>query len=69
MARASGFHTRPVTLRDDWWRRGGGEPLLGWLDDDDGTCRPVALAADGGPPAVDRAELSGRPARWPSAAC
>ena len=29
LARASGFHVRPVTLAPDWWRRRGGEPLLG----------------------------------------
>src|SRR5205823_5169268 len=41
LARASGFHARPVTLPEGWWRRGGGEPLLGQLADDGRT--PVAL--------------------------
>ncbi len=29
LARASGFHVRTVTLEDGWWRRTGGEPMLG----------------------------------------
>jgi NHLM bacteriocin system ABC transporter peptidase/ATP-binding protein/NHLM bacteriocin system ABC transporter ATP-binding protein len=33
LARTSGFHVRPVTLPPDWWRRAGGEPLLGQLAD------------------------------------
>ena len=37
LARSSGFHVRPVTLREGWWRRRG-EPMLG------------RLAGDGGPP-------------------
>jgi NHLM bacteriocin system ABC transporter peptidase/ATP-binding protein/NHLM bacteriocin system ABC transporter ATP-binding protein len=41
LARASGFHVRPVTLSPDWWRRRGGEPLLGHLADSGG--EPVAL--------------------------
>jgi ATP-binding cassette subfamily C protein len=41
LARASGFHVRPVTLGMDWWRRAGGEPLLGQLADQGN--RPVAL--------------------------
>jgi NHLM bacteriocin system ABC transporter peptidase/ATP-binding protein/NHLM bacteriocin system ABC transporter ATP-binding protein len=42
LARASGFHTRPVTLREGWWRRGG-EPLLGVLSHAEGRRVPVAL--------------------------
>jgi hypothetical protein len=42
MARASGFHTRPVTLREGWWRRGG-EPLLGVATHPEGGRTPVAL--------------------------
>jgi NHLM bacteriocin system ABC transporter peptidase/ATP-binding protein/NHLM bacteriocin system ABC transporter ATP-binding protein len=41
LARASGFHTRPVELGGDWWRRRGGEPLLGRLADRGNA--PVAL--------------------------
>jgi NHLM bacteriocin system ABC transporter ATP-binding protein/NHLM bacteriocin system ABC transporter peptidase/ATP-binding protein len=41
LARASGFHVRPVSLPEDWWRRGAGEPLLGQLADEGST--PVAL--------------------------
>ncbi len=29
LARAGGFQVRPVTLADGWWRRRGGDPLLG----------------------------------------
>jgi NHLM bacteriocin system ABC transporter peptidase/ATP-binding protein/NHLM bacteriocin system ABC transporter ATP-binding protein len=42
VARASGFHTRAVTLREGWWRRGG-EPLLGMLSAPAGARAPVAL--------------------------
>ena len=31
VARASGFQVRPVTLAEEWWRRRGGDPLLGQL--------------------------------------
>jgi NHLM bacteriocin system ABC transporter peptidase/ATP-binding protein/NHLM bacteriocin system ABC transporter ATP-binding protein len=31
LARASGFHVRPVTLPEGWWKRRGGEPMLGRL--------------------------------------
>jgi ATP-binding cassette subfamily C protein len=48
LARASGFHLRPVTLPEGWWRRRGGEPLLGQLSDDD-RC-PVALLPVRGSP-------------------
>ena len=41
LARASGFHVRPVMLPPDWWRQGGSEPLLGRLADSGGV--PVAL--------------------------
>ena len=41
LARASGFQVRPVTLADDWWRRRGGDPLLGLLKDEEP--EPVAL--------------------------
>ena len=41
LARASGFHVRPVTLDPDWWRRPGGEPLLARLPDQGNV--PVAL--------------------------
>jgi ATP-binding cassette subfamily C protein len=44
VARASGFQTRRVMLRDDWWRRDGG-PMLGVLDEGR---RPVALLPAGG---------------------
>jgi NHLM bacteriocin system ABC transporter peptidase/ATP-binding protein/NHLM bacteriocin system ABC transporter ATP-binding protein len=40
LARSSGFHIRPVTLREGWWRRRG-EPILGRLADDGHS--PVAL--------------------------
>ena len=43
LARASGFHVRPVILAPDWWRRVGGEPLLGRLADQGH--EPVALVA------------------------
>ncbi|MFI5460513.1 MAG: NHLP family bacteriocin export ABC transporter peptidase/permease/ATPase subunit [Isosphaerales bacterium] len=33
LARASGFHVRVVTLSEGWWRRRGGDPLLGRLSD------------------------------------
>src|SRR5262249_5243427 len=46
VARASGFHTRPVTLREGWWRRGG-EPLLGMLSLAGGGRTPVALLPSG----------------------
>jgi ATP-binding cassette subfamily C protein len=42
VARASGFDTRPVTLRDGWWTRDG-EPLLGMLARPGGGRTPVAL--------------------------
>ncbi|MGO9468605.1 MAG: NHLP family bacteriocin export ABC transporter peptidase/permease/ATPase subunit [Isosphaeraceae bacterium] len=42
LARASGFHVRPVTLDEAWWRRTGGEPMLGRLSGD-GLSSPVAL--------------------------
>jgi NHLM bacteriocin system ABC transporter peptidase/ATP-binding protein/NHLM bacteriocin system ABC transporter ATP-binding protein len=42
LARASGFHVRPVTLDAGWWRRRGGEPILGQLSGD-GLPSPVAL--------------------------
>ncbi len=29
LARAGGFHVRPVVLPEGWWRRKGGDPLLG----------------------------------------
>jgi ATP-binding cassette subfamily C protein len=41
LARASGFHVRPVTLPQDWWRRRGGEAMLGKLVDEGGS--PVSL--------------------------
>jgi NHLM bacteriocin system ABC transporter peptidase/ATP-binding protein/NHLM bacteriocin system ABC transporter ATP-binding protein len=41
LARASGFHVRPVVLDRGWWRRQGGDPLLGRLSDDGQA--PVAL--------------------------
>ncbi len=41
LARASGFHVRPVTLPPDWWRQSGSEPLLGRLGDSGRV--PVAL--------------------------
>ena len=44
LARASGFHVRPVTLDEAWWRRTGGEPMLGRLSGD-GLSSPVASAA------------------------
>ncbi len=43
LARTSGFQVRPVTLPDDWWRRGGTEPLLGQLTGDGRVPVPVAL--------------------------
>ena len=54
LARASGFHVRPVTLADDWWRRRGGEPLLGQLDGDERrrpwrSCRSGRGSAASGP--------------------
>ena len=42
LARASGFHVRPVTLDEGWWRRKDGEPMLGQLSGD-GLSSPVAL--------------------------
>jgi NHLM bacteriocin system ABC transporter peptidase/ATP-binding protein/NHLM bacteriocin system ABC transporter ATP-binding protein len=42
LARASGFHVRPVTLDHGWWRRSGGEPMLGHLTGN-GLPSPVAL--------------------------
>jgi len=42
LARASGFHVRPVTLDEGWWRRTGGEPMLG-RSSGDGLSSPVAL--------------------------
>ncbi len=42
LARASGFHVRPVTLDERWWRRTGGEPMLGRVSGD-GLSSPVAL--------------------------
>jgi NHLM bacteriocin system ABC transporter ATP-binding protein len=42
LARASGFHARAVTLDDGWWRRTGGEPMLGQLSGN-GLPSPVAL--------------------------
>jgi NHLM bacteriocin system ABC transporter peptidase/ATP-binding protein/NHLM bacteriocin system ABC transporter ATP-binding protein len=41
LARASGFHTRPVALGEGWWRRRGGEPLLGQFAGEGNA--PVAL--------------------------
>jgi NHLM bacteriocin system ABC transporter peptidase/ATP-binding protein/NHLM bacteriocin system ABC transporter ATP-binding protein len=41
MARASGFHVRPVSLTEGWWHRGQDEPLLARLCDDRQS--PVAL--------------------------
>jgi NHLM bacteriocin system ABC transporter peptidase/ATP-binding protein/NHLM bacteriocin system ABC transporter ATP-binding protein len=41
LARASGFHVRPVKLGTDWWRSPGGEPLLVQLADRGNT--PAAL--------------------------
>src|SRR5262249_44543924 len=41
-ARAAGFPTRPVTLREGWWRRRG-EALLGHFADAERRRRPVAL--------------------------
>jgi NHLM bacteriocin system ABC transporter peptidase/ATP-binding protein/NHLM bacteriocin system ABC transporter ATP-binding protein len=41
LARASGFQVRPVTLADAWWRRRGGDPLLGQLQGE--APEPVAL--------------------------
>jgi NHLM bacteriocin system ABC transporter peptidase/ATP-binding protein/NHLM bacteriocin system ABC transporter ATP-binding protein len=41
LARASGFHVRPVVLSGDWWRHGGAEPLLGQMADEANL--PVAL--------------------------
>ena len=46
---------RPVTLRDGWWRRGAGEPLLGRLSDEGNS--PVALV-----PAKPDARRWSRPA-------
>ncbi len=46
LARASGFHVRPVTLLEGWWRRQGG-PLLGILTDPQGGRTPVALLPAG----------------------
>ena len=43
LARASGFHVRPVILAPDWWRRRG-EPLLGRLVDSGD--EPVALVPE-----------------------
>jgi NHLM bacteriocin system ABC transporter peptidase/ATP-binding protein/NHLM bacteriocin system ABC transporter ATP-binding protein len=42
VARASGFHVRLVTLDEGWWRRRGGEPMLGLLAGA-GRSSPVAL--------------------------
>ncbi len=44
LARASGFHVRPVTLARDWWRRRASEPLLGRLAD--AANEPVALVPE-----------------------
>src|SRR5262249_13724799 len=44
LARASGLHVRPVSLRAGWWRQGAGEPLLGQLADEGNA--PVALLSD-----------------------
>jgi NHLM bacteriocin system ABC transporter peptidase/ATP-binding protein/NHLM bacteriocin system ABC transporter ATP-binding protein len=41
LARASGFHVRPVELEEGWWRSGQGEPLLACLSDERRS--PVAL--------------------------
>ena len=41
LARTGGFHVRPVVLPEGWWRRNGGDPLLGRLVDDGQA--PVAL--------------------------
>ena len=54
LARAGGFHVRPVTLADGWWRRRGGEPLLGRMSDD-GACPRGARAGQ-----VARGPGSGR---------
>jgi len=54
LARASGFHVRPVTLPEGWWRRTGGEPMLGQLAGD-GLSSPVALLPASGPRRPKRA--------------
>ena len=41
LARAGGFQVRSVTLPDGWWRRRGGDPLLGRLSGEQH--EPVAL--------------------------
>ena len=43
LARTGGFHVRPVVLADGWWRRHGGDPLLGRMVDDGQA--PVATCA------------------------
>ncbi len=56
LARASGFHVRPVTLPEGWWRRHGGEPLLGRLTDA-GQCPRGPRCRSGGRRLVLRASL------------
>jgi NHLM bacteriocin system ABC transporter peptidase/ATP-binding protein/NHLM bacteriocin system ABC transporter ATP-binding protein len=63
VARASGFHVRPVTLPVGWWRHGGSEPLLGRMANEENT--PVAiLPAKGGKrwfgPAYELVDREGR---------
>jgi len=52
LARSSGFQLRPVALDQEWWRRRGGDPLLGHLQDEGPA--PVALV-----PVKSRAGWSG----------
>jgi NHLM bacteriocin system ABC transporter peptidase/ATP-binding protein/NHLM bacteriocin system ABC transporter ATP-binding protein len=43
VARASGFHVRPVSLGEGWWRKSQDEPLLAHHVDPDASQSPVAL--------------------------
>jgi NHLM bacteriocin system ABC transporter peptidase/ATP-binding protein/NHLM bacteriocin system ABC transporter ATP-binding protein len=62
LARFSGFHVRPVALREGWWRRRG-EPLLGQLVDDGGppvALLPVSRSLSLGGPAYELRDPDGR---------
>ena len=70
LARSSGFHVRPVSLSDGWWRRRG-EPMLGRLEDD-GTrpwpcCQRAVRWPRTGPPIELREPDGRRPDRRHSA--
>jgi NHLM bacteriocin system ABC transporter peptidase/ATP-binding protein/NHLM bacteriocin system ABC transporter ATP-binding protein len=49
LARASGFHVRPVTLGAGWWRHGASEPLLGRFADESNTHVALVPARAGAP--------------------